>query len=113
MNERYRCPRCTERGTLPSFASEPKCAFAPTGVFVADNWQCATMNALREIARDTKIMWTCDQHAALLPLEGGFIVLGWYKDRGRTEYAGYLQDYVCGPLTLRTAEAYLSAAKEA
>jgi hypothetical protein len=100
------CKRCRERGKTWEGAN-PKCAF-PSGVFRSDNWNCATMNELRELA-DSAAAWSEDQHAALLPWEGEFIVLGWYKHRGRTEVARVIStSATLRTLTLRKAEAFLA-----
>lgn len=105
------CPACQAAGRNPkNFADPRRCAF-PDGSFNSDNWNCATANALRGKA-EGKEVWTDDQSAALLPWNGRFIVLGWYKSRGRTEYLGWLDGTAFAPLTLAQAQAYLAAALE-
>ena len=50
-----------------------------------------------------------DQHAAFFPTgDGAFIVLGWHRFRGRTEYAGLLDETAVHDLTLARAEEVLS-----
>lgn len=47
------CRMCREhyKGVRPKwFASDPRCAFPNGGPFTADNWQCVTANAIRDIA---------------------------------------------------------------
>ena len=109
-----RCARCEVAygsGRPSYFASEPKCAF-PNGVFASDNWNCATANLLRDAARqdepDGHTVWSEDQNAALIPWDGVFVVMGWYKHRGRTEYIGVLGDSGCRLMTIGEADAYLA-----
>jgi len=101
------CKLCKERGKPESFGSDPKCAF-PDGVFTSDNWNCATMNALRDIAGSYR-HGNEDQYAEVIPAtdddECTHIVLTWYKSRGRTEGAWMLfDDRPPEPLTLEVAE---------
>jgi hypothetical protein len=96
-----KCPRCKARGKDWD-GDDSKCAFQSTH-FDRNNWNCATMNALREIAED-RSEWSEDQHAALIPIDGRFIVLGWYKHRGCTEYAGVLDGTQMHVLKLEDAE---------
>lgn len=106
------CPRCKARGKPDHFGSDPKCAFL-LGVFASDNWMCATMSALREVAEEqSESSWENDQHAIVFPCgmdDGRFLVLGWYKSRGRTEYAGVLSETSISTLDLATAEDVLRA----
>lgn len=81
----------------------PRCAFL-SGAFKSDNWNCATMNRLRRIAEQGAARaWTEDQTCAVLPLDGSFIVLGWYKSRGCTESASLLSSESITPLLLGDA----------
>jgi len=110
------CPRCAARGkTWPG--SDPRCAF-PSGTFDADNWNCATMNALRDAARETdSLAYNGDEDTCAVvgfPEYGdeghsGFVVLSWYKQRGNTAGATAIVDYQPTPLTLPMAEAALDA----
>ena len=99
------CPRCQAR-TWRQPAS-PRCSF-PAGIFDPAGWNCATMSELRDIAGRHHIASSCDQHAATLPWDGDFLVLGWYKNRGRTEFAGILRESVMGLLTLAQAEEFIA-----
>jgi hypothetical protein len=59
------CPRCKKAyadGKPDDFASEPECAFK-TEVFDPSNWQCQTMNELREIAEE-KASYASDHGAS-------------------------------------------------
>lgn len=76
------CKLCKERGKTWE-GSDPKCAFE-TGVFNQDNWNCATMNRLREIARAKGLTYINESESlGVIPFEDGYIILTWYKDRGR------------------------------
>lgn len=95
------CKEAYPNGRPENFASDPQCAF-PDGVFTKDNWNCGTANRVRDLAeehkepgailvRDHGIVGTdgTDHYAALVPvLSGDFLVVGWYKHRGATEYIG-------------------------
>ena len=83
------CPRCKQRGK-DWIGDDPKCAFKK-GVFSGDNWNCATMNALRALCKDEMTVCNEDQNVCVLPYpDFGHIVLEWYKSRGRTEGAWML-----------------------
>jgi hypothetical protein len=90
------------------YEDPPKCAFVREN-FSDENWNCGTMNALRGLA--SVCSWSDDQNAALLPMRdesGRFLLLGWYKNRGRTELARIVGEYDVEPLTLTEAERFLS-----
>jgi len=69
------------------------------------------MNALRNLTGG-RFDQVCseDQYTAILPNEGSFIILSWYKNRGRTEGAWELSSEHSEALTLATAEQVLSRA---
>ena len=96
------CKKCKER--IKNWnGSDPKCAF-PDGVFNTDNWNCATMNELRGLCEES-YCYNNDQYAALLEGAGcDFVLLTWYKHRGRTNGAYQLTDNACTPLTIKEAE---------
>lgn len=103
--EHNTCRRCKEYNTkYPSSAIQ--CAFKnKTKTFNKDNWNCATMNALRKIAEEG-CYWNEDQHLGVVPLkgEGGFLVLSWYKDKGRTSGAWIIEESRIKRLTLKKAD---------
>jgi len=106
------CKRCEERGHPASFGSAPKCAFEE-GEFSSDNWNCATMNELRAIAEEREV-WNQDQYCSIIPVPeseddcGEFLVLGWYKHRGKTEAAWVIdEDWAPTRLDLPMAERIL------
>lgn len=110
-----KCKLCQERGKTWQ-GDDPKCAF-PEGIFDESNWNCATMNKLRNLAeRYGNYEWQEDMNIASLKLNTddylGWVVLTWYKSRGRTGTASYITDDRVEPLTIRKAEACLKVYKE-
>lgn len=120
------CPRC--KALYPkrpdNYGSDIKCAFAnPLSVFSEDNWFCATMLALRQgkvMAPECKYQedelpdqrWNADEHAVAIPDgEGAFLIISWYKRRGRTQFARYLKDNTMRVLYLSDAERALAYAE--
>lgn len=104
----FRCPRCMEQGWPSDYGSEPKCAFS-SGTFDTDNWGCRTALALRDLVPDRDAAYHNDQYSAVLPIGdcAAFLVLGWYKRRGRQEFLGVLDETRMFPLTLEIAEEIL------
>ena len=113
------CRLCVERGKTWE-GDNPRCAFE-TNTFDSDNWNCATMNTLRDIAEAHGMddgMWPgptfhtrhCDISLAVIPFadRGGFdrfLVLSCYKGRGRTGQAWiFCEDAPPVLLTLAFAE---------
>jgi hypothetical protein len=96
------CPLCEKRVKDWS-GSDPQCAFG-VGVFSTDNWRCATMRELRKLVEDSAV-WHEDEQAALLPVFdcGEFLLLTWYKSRGRTEGAWIVSESEIRVLTLEDA----------
>lgn len=88
-----------------------RCAFDDSGNFVSDNWNCGTMNELRHLAVTG---WRDDNSCgsiSIVPIPDvlddphGYIVLTYYKDRGRTAGARICNDDEPDlPLSLRVAE---------
>lgn len=106
-SETVPCGRCERRGKNWT-GDDPRCAFSESGDFLNENWNCATMNALRECARVREaVVWSEDQNAAVLPWEGIFIALSWYKSRGKTDLAVVFDGPDARRLTLDEAEEYL------
>lgn len=97
------CPRCVAAGHPDHYASPRTCGFSRDGKFRARNWSCATLDELRRIAYESNhaTRWN-DASVAVLPLEYGFVVLSYYKDRGCTDRAYRSDD--CTPITLDDAE---------
>jgi len=90
-----KCKRCLEKEKEWSKEHDPiQCAFDnKENIFNTENWNCWTMDVLREKAMDSEI-WNQDQYASLIPYEIqlddwsyiiSYLYLEWYKSRGRTE----------------------------
>ena len=94
------CIACAARGKTWN-GSDPRCAFE-TGAFSPENWNCATVNALRELVYEGQnpmppgvdYRYCDDQKYATVciddvELDGARIGLAlwvsWYKSRGSTE----------------------------
>jgi len=99
--DRHQCPACQERGK-PWEGEDPRCAFSDSGDFVSDNWNCATINRLRDLAGEDRNMafrgegvagwWARDDIDAGTSLSvvhtvHGFVVLTYYKSRGAVPQA--------------------------
>jgi hypothetical protein len=115
------CRECMER-RKDWEGDDPKCAFE-TSVFDPKNWNCATMNKLRSIASAfdpdslpayQSFGWStrfCDISLAVITVSESdnygerFVVLSWYKERGRTGQAWvFCEDAEPERLTLEMAE---------
>lgn len=107
------CPRCA------LLADAHRCAFA-SGVFDTDNYCCGTLAALRDIANGMQWKSSGDEHAVIFDIDALdadvpdaiFVVLQWYKRRGRTTSAVVLGERGHEPLTLTAAEAIIRACGE-
>lgn len=115
-----KCKACIEQGYPAYFATPPTCAFDnPENVALGENWQCATLIKIRALAGELEqesvpnvsafLRNYEDQQASILvALPEGFLVMGWYKSRGRTEYVGVLSESEMFPFRLDQAEALLA-----
>ena len=80
----YQCPRCVSR-VKDWNGDDPKCGFDENGNFLERNWNCATLNDLRDIAEEKKV-WCDDNYMAIVSrFDVGHGVLSWYKHRGQTD----------------------------
>jgi hypothetical protein len=81
----YQCPRCKERVKDWS-GDDPKCGFDENGNFLETNWNCATLNALREMAEENAV-WSDNQNSVsvIQRHDVGHGILSWYKSRGHTD----------------------------
>ena len=78
------CKECGKRGKTWE-GSDPVCAFDFEGKF-QDNWNCATLNIIREnVEHMDDVYHSFDERLAVLPYDGLFLLLGWYKNRGRVD----------------------------
>lgn len=85
------CMACIERGKTWR-GDDPCCAFE-RGRFSRDNWNCGTMNNLREAIKSTgDIKIIEDQSYALIANSGGVLYVTWYKNRGATDNAILMED---------------------
>lgn len=103
------CGWCRRRGQTWD-GSAPKCAFPDGGKFVSDNWNCATMNVLRALIDTGSEVWSDDQWLGTLAVGGKFLVLSWYKRRGRTEGAWLVDAGEIRPISLADAECAIAEA---
>lgn len=88
-----RCCRLCQVIPWPREWESRRCAF-PDGVFQTENWNCATMNVLRDIAEALGTTMRADDaegSIGYVPLGDeditGYLVMTWYKNRGRTHSA--------------------------
>ena len=80
----YKCPRCASR-VKDWNGDDPKCGFDKDGNFLENNWNCATLNALRDKANENRV-WSDDYSMSIIQtFDVGFGILRWYKHRGQTD----------------------------
>lgn len=92
------CKRCQHRGKPENYGSNPICAFSnEERIFSPDNWSCATIDKVREIIykrHEDKICYSNDNQLVVIGISevkieeesiGDFLVVGWYKQRGKTD----------------------------
>lgn len=101
--------------TGTSFGSPIRCAFTNDGMFTSDNWNCRTMSVLRGACynnytyrddMDAGSIGIC--HIPENDIISGYVVLTYYKDRGKTGSATIVyDDETPKPLTLEMAEAII------
>lgn len=103
------CPLCQKRGKTWE-GDDPRCAFI-NGVFDSDNWNCATMNILRELLC-SNIVFSEEEKCGVIPFNGWFIILFWYKNRGRTNQALIKDEGGVRTLTLEDATDCISLLKK-
>lgn len=104
---RGKCPRCIAQGQPASFASPVECGF-PEGIFDSDNWMCATLGRLRGVLPEHLTLYNEDSYAAIVACPGedeGFLVVSWYKNRGRTSEVRWMCEEDSRPATLEEVEA--------
>jgi hypothetical protein len=107
------CELCTKREKT-WIGEDPKCAFVysdepslDTNIFNPENWQCATMTALRELSKSEKpgtFHYRDDFHGQSIGVvhvcckdnevygPGFYIVMTWYKNRGCCAQAFIMDD---------------------
>lgn len=111
------CKAAYGSGKPEHFGSDPVCGFHADGTFNSGNWNCAGLCMLRDLAEEIKWgRFSCRHEdrsmgSLAIPLEmndvqdrgGHFIVMGWYKNRGRTSSV-YVMDEEIRPATLLDVE---------
>lgn len=98
------CKLCNNREKFWN-GSNPQCGFNES-IFSEENWNCATLNQLRKIANELDtVQYMDDCSLATIPVkDNGWIILSWYKNRGRTSKAIFMIDDTLNPLPLEIAE---------
>jgi hypothetical protein len=112
------CKLCVEKG-LPNC----ECAFNKEGLFQKDNWNCVTINVLRDIAEEFNLIkYGCDISLAVLDTPSvrineedsepdGWCILSWYKQKGAISNAIFMSDEIEKPMTLDQANAIINLYK--
>lgn len=78
------CKECEKRGKTWS-GSDPVCAF-PMNYFSIDNFECATIGILRDyMEEEGNIYRDSDESLGIISYHNMFLVLTWYKNRGRVQ----------------------------
>ena len=104
------CDAAYKNGRPRNYGSEPVCGFK-NGTFNPENWSCRTLAELRRIAcsfedihqnNDMSLAHIADRD------DGGWIVLSFYKDRGRVGTASYVTDTSVTVLTEKKAKEVLA-----
>jgi hypothetical protein len=81
----FQCPRCQER-IKDWNGDDPKCGFDENGNFLEHNWNCATLNALRELAEENAVFSDNQNKVSVIQrYDVGHGILSWYKSRGQTD----------------------------
>ena len=98
------CAMCKARVKTWS-GDDPKCSFPNGGEFVADGWNCATANAVRDLCGQDEeqpaadYRYCDDQNYSTIKvdaidnLNALALWVTWYKHRGRTEAMWLLNPY--------------------
>lgn len=113
------CAACKARGKTWN-GDDPVCGFHPDSSFNPDNWNCATLNALRDISRESAsyaggVMGQRFGDSSVgvfcIPEDmehgGTVLVLTWYKNRGRTNRAWVIGYCAPSSATLELCEAII------
>lgn len=99
------CRLCVADPHPKEFKTPRKCAFE-SEFFNSDNWNCATLNLLRA-GKDNE-SYSADQTLKVIPHSGTFLLLGFYKGRGRTEVVAVLDEQVIGSASLHVCETIIA-----
>lgn len=103
------CDAAYKNGRPINYGSDPVCGFKK-GKFNPKNWSCRTLSELRRIAYSFgDIHKNNDMSLAhIAARDGGWIVLSFYKDRGRVGTASYITDTSIEVLTEKKAREALA-----
>ena len=85
----HACGPCLTTKPVKELKNVPRCAFV-TGEFSPDNFRCSTMKKLRDMcyANPHAIIQSEEQSIVVFAgVDTRFVILEWYKDRGKTEKA--------------------------
>lgn len=93
--DEFECSRCAARGKTWN-GGDPECGFTEDGTFKVDNWNCASLNDLRQwiytgVVSNTIHTYREDYSYVVIdiedvePVEGRYLHLSWYKSRGKTD----------------------------
>lgn len=113
MRGQQHCPRCRREYNEAELHDAPRvrCAFANTGVFSPDNYSCGALTQLRDLAGQINAH-NDDENACLLPDDvhcGSFILITWYKSRGRTQGLWLVNQSSVTPVTYQQIDEFLNA----
>lgn len=112
------CELCRTRPVPSSYGSPRVCAFDDAGVFTTDNWNCETLNEIRWALPDEPGEWASfksrmdDESVGVTWLADdlGWLIMTWYKGRGRVGRAVVMcDDSEPAPLRLEQAETHLAS----
>jgi hypothetical protein len=105
----FGCARCKADPQPEGFNVPRSCAFVD-GTFAADNWNCATIDALIALPSTQQLQGDGEEmHAVYSGHYGGWILLTRYKRRGKTSAAIHIGDfYPPQPLTIHRAEQFIA-----
>ena len=84
MTNNFQCPRCLQRGQT-WVGDPPQCGFNANGSFNQNNWNCATLNAMRNLGGIVEAREGDYTVGIVSRCDVGFGILKWYKRRGRVE----------------------------
>lgn len=92
-----RCQGCLADPQPDNFASPRECAFEKTGRFNSQNWNCVSINRLRDAFGDVDINWDyegvwCQVRRVEIKSLDGWLVLSGYKRRGRLKSCLLIHD---------------------
>lgn len=91
--------RYLQHGEHGYYLGKPECAFSKDGKFLPNNWTCRLLDRIREyvfeFGPDKNETWSEDDTVAILayPDKAKFMVLSYYKHRGRVSGFWIIENY--------------------